>query len=140
MEDLVETVTRGNVTEVKVLLASVILALAVYQLVLIAVAYRKVRPRFLSGRAAALTHRASGDAIVVLLGVVAIMCLSIGFEDDATVHAVASAILTVVLGLKILVIRRWHGLGRFLPPLGVTVFLLLAVAWITSAGDFLAEA
>jgi hypothetical protein len=35
LEDLVESVTRGNVTEVKVVLASVVLALAVYQLVLI---------------------------------------------------------------------------------------------------------
>ena len=139
MEDLVESITRGNVAEVKVVLASVILALAVYQLVLIAVAYGKLRPRFLAGRAASLAHRASGDAIVVLLIVVGIMCLSIGFEDDAAVHAIASAILTVVLALKILVIRRWHAAGRFLPPLGITVFLLLAVAWITSAGDFLAE-
>jgi len=34
LEDVVESLTRGNVTEVKVVLASV-LALAVYQLVLI---------------------------------------------------------------------------------------------------------
>jgi hypothetical protein len=32
MEDLVEPLTRGNVAEVKVLLASIALALAVYQL------------------------------------------------------------------------------------------------------------
>jgi hypothetical protein len=39
LEDLIDTLTRGNATEVKVLLASVALALAVYQLVLIAVGY-----------------------------------------------------------------------------------------------------
>jgi hypothetical protein len=32
VEDLVDTLTRGNPTEVKVVLASVALALAVYQL------------------------------------------------------------------------------------------------------------
>ena len=51
MEDLIDSVTRGNPTEVKVLLASVALALAVYQLVLISVAYGKLRPPFLKARA-----------------------------------------------------------------------------------------
>jgi hypothetical protein len=37
------------------------------------------------------------------------------------------------------VIRWWHGLGRLLPFLGITVFGLLAVTWLTSAGDFLAD-
>jgi hypothetical protein len=37
MEDLVENLTRGNVTEVKVVLASVVAALAVYQVVLMSV-------------------------------------------------------------------------------------------------------
>ena len=140
MEELAESLARGNVTEVKVMLASVALALAVYQLVLIAVAYGKLRPRFLAGRVAAFTHRSSGDAIAVLLVVIGIMCASyFGIEDDAVLHSVASTALLVVLALKILVIRRWHAAGRFLPPLGITVFLLLAVAWLTSAGDFLAE-
>ena len=39
MEQLIEDVTRGNVTEVKVVLASMILALAIYQVLLAAVAY-----------------------------------------------------------------------------------------------------
>ena len=47
MEDLVEDLTRGNVTEVKVVLASVVAALAVYQVVLMSVGYGKLRPPFL---------------------------------------------------------------------------------------------
>lgn len=58
---------RGNVTEVKVLLTSAAAALAVYQLVLIAVGYGKLRPRFLDAGPAANAHRASGDTIAVLL-------------------------------------------------------------------------
>jgi hypothetical protein len=50
LENVVEDLTRGNVTEVKVLLASVALALAVYQLMLIAVAYGRVRPPVLEPR------------------------------------------------------------------------------------------
>jgi hypothetical protein len=76
VEDLVERLARGNVTEVNVMLTSVALALAVYQLVLISVGYGKIRPRFLEPGPAAKAHRASGDAILVLLVLVAIVCLS----------------------------------------------------------------
>jgi len=130
---------QGNPTEVKVVLASVAAALAVYQLVLIAVAYEKLRPRFLGPAPAAGAHRASGDTIVVLLVVVAVMCVSyFEIEDDAVLHAVTGAAMLVVLALKILIIRRWHAASRWLPVLGVLVFVLLAVTWFSSAGRFLA--
>ena len=139
MGGLVETITRGNVTEVKVILASVVLALAVYQVILIAVGYGKVRPPFLAPRAASFAHRASGDVIAIVMVVVAIMCLSyFELEDDAGAHVVAASALLFVLALKVLVIRRWHGLGRLLPLLGACVFVLLVVTWATSAGDLLA--
>jgi hypothetical protein len=84
-------------------------------------------------------HRASGDAIVVLLVVVGVMCVSyFGVEDEAVLHSVASAALFLVLSMKILVLRRWPAANRLLPPLGILVFTLLAVAWLTSAGSFLA--
>jgi hypothetical protein len=138
VEDLIDSVTRGNPTEVKVLLASVALALAVYQLALAAVGYRKLRPPFLGARPAFRTHRAVGDTIAALLGVTAVMCIGyFGFEGDAAAHMVAAIALLSVLALKIVVIRRWHAMGRFLPVLGISVWLLLALTWLTSAGDFL---
>jgi Family of unknown function (DUF6529) len=138
VEDLIDSVTRGNPTEVKVLLASVALALAVYQLVLISVGYGKLRPGFLGARPASQAHRAVGDTIVVLLVVTAVMCVGyFGFEEDASLHVVAAVALLGVLSLKIVVVRWWHAMGRFLPALGVSVWLLLALTWLTSAGDFL---
>lgn len=138
MEGLIDSVTRGNPTEVKVLLASVALALAVYQLVLIAIGYGKLRPRFLAAAPASRTHRAVGDTIAVLLVVTALMCVGyFGLEDDASLHMIAAIALLSVLALKIAVIRWWHVLGRFLPALGISVWLLLALTWVTSAGDFL---
>jgi uncharacterized protein DUF6529 len=138
MEQFVDDLTFGNVFEVKTVLASVAAALAVYQLVLIAVGYGRLRPRFLASPAASLTHRASGDVIVVLVVIVALACLAhFGFDDDGGLHMVTGALLLVVLALKIAVLRWWHGLGRFLPLLGTSVFVLLALTWLTSAGHFL---
>jgi uncharacterized protein DUF6529 len=139
MEDLVERLARGNVTEVKVVLTSVVLALAAYQLVLIAVGYGKLRPRFLGAAPAAKAHRASGDAIVVLIAVTALMCVSYFGLEDGAFHAVSGAALIAVLALKVVVIRWWHAAGRFLPALGLTAFVLLAATWLSTAGTFLAE-
>jgi small-conductance mechanosensitive channel len=59
------------------------------------------------------------DAIVVLVAVVALACVSyFGFDDDETLHIAAGTALLAVLALKIAVIRRWHALGRFLPSSG----------------------
>jgi Family of unknown function (DUF6529) len=143
MGDLVEELTRGNVTEVKVVLASIVAALAVYQVVLMAVGYGKLRPPFLGAGSASRAHRAIGDAIVVVTVVVAVMCLSyFGLEEvedtRGLLHALAATALLLVLAVKIAVVRWGHGLGRFLPVLGVSVLLLFATTWLTSAGDFLA--
>jgi len=139
MEQLINDLTFGNPYEVKTVLASVAAALAIYQLVLISVGYGKVRARFLASRTASFTHRASGDVIVVLVVIVALACLArFGFDDDGGLHRVTGFALLVVLGLKIAVIRWWHGLGRLLPVLGTCVFVLLALTWLTSAGHFLA--
>jgi hypothetical protein len=140
VEGLVEDLARGNVPEVKVVLASVVLALACYQLVLIAVGYGKLRPRFLEPGPASKAHRAAGDTIVVLVVIVALMCISyFEFEDDMALHIASAIGLLAALALKIAVLRFFHGLGRLLPYLGITVFVLLALTWLTSAGSFLAD-
>ena len=97
---------QGNPTEVKVVLASVATALAVYQVVLAAIGYRKLAA--LLEAAPAFTHRASGDTIAVLLIVVAIMCLSYFELEDSAFHAVTGFLLLVVLAVKVVVIRWWH--------------------------------
>lgn len=140
MEDLVESLTRGNPTEVKVVLASVVLGLAVYQLVLISIGYGRVRPPFLTARVASRAHRAVGGTIAALIVVVAVMCLAVyGWDDDGAAHAVLGAVLLGVLALKIGVVRLGGRLGRLLPLLGMTVFTLLTLTWLASAGDFLAD-
>lgn len=144
MEDVVEALTRDNVSEVKVVLASVVTALAIYQVLLMAVGYGKVRLPFLKPRPASFTHRASGDAIVLITLLIALMCISyFGWDDSShsddessSLHAVAGLLLLGVLGLKIVVIRWWHRMGRFLPLLGMTVLALFLVTWFGSVGNY----
>ncbi len=145
MEDFVEQLSRGNVEEVKVVLASVVAAPAIYQVLLMAVGYGKLRLPFLAARPASSTHRAVGDTIVVITLLIAFMCISyFGFEDGdsdeetrALLHATAGSALVAVLTFKVVVVRGLHGMGRFLPVIGLTVFALFMITWLSSAGDYL---
>ena len=141
MEELIENAARGNVAEVKTVLASVALALGVYQLVVIAVGYGKLRLRFLDAGPATRAHRAVGDAIAVILLLVGVACVSYyGFEEDEQqLHMVAGSALLAILTLKIAVVRRGGKLGRALPALGISVFALLTVTWASSAGGLIAD-
>jgi Family of unknown function (DUF6529) len=137
VERLIEDLANGYVTEVKVVLASVILALAVYQLALAAVSYGKVRPRFLESGPATWAHRASGDTVLVLAVLVASACIAFyGFEDGGT-HAVLGCLVLAALALKVLAVRIGGSSSPLLPWLGIALFALLAATWATSAGDFL---
>jgi hypothetical protein len=126
------------VAEVKVVLASVVAALAVYQVVLMAVGYGKLRVPFLGAGPASASHRAIGDTIVLVTLVVAGACLSYyGFDDDGGAHAIFGTVLLGTLALKVAVVRWGLGVSRLLPLFGLTVFALFAITWVTSAGDFL---
>jgi uncharacterized membrane protein len=137
VERLIEDLTDGYVTEVKVVLASVILVLAVYQLVLAAVSYGKLRPRFLESGPATWAHRASGDAILVLAVLVATACIAFyGFEDGGA-HAVLGCLVLAGLALKVLAVRVGGSSSPLLPWIGIALFALFTATWLTSAGDFL---
>jgi len=137
VEHLIEDLTRGNVTEVKVVLATVVLALAGYQLLFAATAYGRIRLPFLHPAVASWVHRASGDAIVVLIVVVATMCIAFyGFEEGGA-HTVAGLAVLGLVAAKVLAVRIGGRLGRWLPLLGISLALALTIAWLTSAGDFL---
>lgn len=137
MEHLNEEVTRGNVTEVKVVIATVVLGLALYQLVLAAVAYGWLRLPFLEAARASWTHRASGDAIVVLTVLVATACIAFYGVEEGGSHAVFGCLLLGAIAVKIVAVRSGGRLSRLLPLLGISVLALFGLTWLTSAGDFL---
>jgi hypothetical protein len=136
VEDFVVNIARGNPGSVKAVLASVVLALAVYQIVLAAIGYRKLP--VIDAQPAFFTHRASGDMIAVLVVIIALMCIAVfGFENDYMLHISAACLALIVLAIKIAVVRSGVG-SRFLPLLGVTLFALLAVTWLSVVPGFLA--
>ena len=149
MEDLVEGIANGNVTEVKVVLASIVAILAVYQVLLMAVGYGKLRLPWLKPGPASFTHRAVGDTILLVTLLVAFMCIGyFEFEDGiehadegektrVTLHVIGGTAVVAVLAFKVIVVRWWHQLGRALPLLGLSVLTLFVLTWITSAGDYL---
>lgn len=149
MEDFVDGVTRGNVSQVKTVLASVVLALAAYQVVLMAVGYGKVKVPFLKPKAASFTHRAVGDAAVAVGIFVAFLCWSyFGVGDGiehargeettrATIHVVAGSLFVVAVVVKVIVVRWARRFDRFVPAIGITLFTLFSIAWLTSAGNYL---
>ncbi|HEX8625995.1 MAG TPA: DUF6529 family protein [Allosphingosinicella sp.] len=138
MEDVLLSLTRGNVSEVKLVLATVVALLAAYQVGLMAVGYGKVRLPFLRPLPASKAHRAVGDSIVAVTVVVAIMCIGyFGFEDDSAVHMLLSCALLAALAFKILVVRRLHRFDRLLPTLGISVFLLFWATWLSAAAEHL---
>lgn len=149
MEDFVDELTRGNVSQVKTVLASVVMVLALYQVALMAVGYGKVRVSFLKPKAASMTHRAVGDAAVAVGIFVAFLCYSYFGVDDgiehargeettrATIHVVAGSLFVVAVVAKVAVVRWLRRFDRVLPTLGLTMFTLFAIAWLTSAGNYL---
>lgn len=140
MEDLVESLTRGNVSEVKVVLTSVVAALAVYQLVLIAIGYGWIRVPILAWGPATRAHRIAGDVVLALTAVVGLACLFVfGFDDDGGTHAVSGIALGAALGLKVLAVRLAGGHSRMLPVLGSAIFVLIAITWWASAADYLGD-
>lgn len=138
MADFFVTITGDRVPEVKVVLTVVVLVLAAYQVVMMAVGYGKLKLPFLSPGAASFSHRSVGDAIVPVTLFVAIACLSYfgvaNWFDEAFLHGVLGLLLALILGFKIAVVRRLHSLSRFLPVLGITVFTLFALTALTVIG------
>lgn len=149
MHDWVEQLTGGHVTEVKIVLTGIVVALAFYQVFLMAVGYGKVKLPFLQAGPASRAHRAIGDSVVSITLLIGLMCLAyFGIEDgveDAypaqrgrvVWHLIVSFALFGVLALKIIVLRWWHSMGRYLPALGLSVFALFIASWVTSSAAYL---
>lgn len=131
-------------TVLKMTLATVLVALAVYQVVLMTVGYGKLRPPFLAASAASRAHRAIGDTAVALAFGVGAICvvefdageaLSEGGREAA--HVVVGSALLALLVAKVAVVCLGVNRPGVLPVLGVTVLGLFVATWATSALAYL---
>ena len=105
---------------------------------LAAVAYGWLRLPFLERGSAAWTHRASGDTILVLTVVIAIMCIGYsGFEDGGAHSVVATILLGAVRHQGAGGPLRRQAQPRCCRCSGVSLLILFGITWLTSAGDFL---
>ncbi len=139
MEDFFIDLTRGNLAEVKVMLAAVVGLLAVYQALLMVVGWGRVRVGFLSQATASRTHLVLGGMIVFVTLFVSLACLSYFGWEEGGVHAVAGLVLLGVLALKIAVVRWVDPLRGYLPLIGSAVLILFAITVGTSAVEFLVD-
>ena len=136
MDQFLIELTSNRVPEVKVVLTAVVVALAAYQIALIAVGYGKVKLPFLSSQAASFTHRTMGGTIVPVTLFVAVACLFY-FEEpfgEASLHGILGVLLFLVIAFKIAVLRWWKSLDRFLPLMGSSVFVLFVLTAVTAFG------
>ena len=139
MEDFFVDLTRGNLAEVKVMLAAVVGVLAVYQASLMLVGWGRVRVGFLSQAAASRAHLVVGGLIVFVTIFVSLACLSYFGWEDGGVHAVTGLVLLGVLALKIAVVRWLDPLRGYLPLIGTAVLALFVITVGTSAVEFLID-
>lgn len=84
-------------TALTIVLATVVLGLAAYQVVLAAVFYRRLRPRFLSAAVAACTHRIVGTTASVGALAVAVLCV-LGYEPGDALEDGGRTAVHVVAG------------------------------------------
>ena len=139
MPGIVDALTLGNRSEVKVVLATALAAAALIQVALISVAYGRVRLGVLAAGPAAQAHRAIGDTIVTVTLIVSFFCVSyFGFEaEEADSHVPIALLLLGVLALKIAVVRWWRRLDPLLPLLGIAVLVLFVATWESAAAQYL---
>ncbi len=125
----------SDTIHLKAWLASVVIVLALFQVVSAAWIYGRIpwrRPSWIG-----FSHRWSGRAAFVVSLPVAYHCIFLlGFEDTSgrvLAHSFAGIFFYGALGAKIVVVRSRYFPGWLLPVMGGLVFSLLVTLWLTSS-------
>lgn len=133
-------ITDGNLLLWKVVLATVVFALAGLQ-VAMAARFWGVAPAMpVSGGTAVKVHRVSGRVALLLAVVVAFSCL-VGPAGPTSptrvlLHSTFGALAFVVLTAKFAVLKVARRGDKYLPLLGSLLFLTFGAIWATSVADY----
>jgi Family of unknown function (DUF6529) len=121
----------------KSLLATIVLGLAVLQVLLALWMYRKLPLAGRPPRPVPVTHRVTGFALFALTVPVAVHCL-IAYGVQLTsprvaVHSVAGCFFYGAFTAKVLLVRSRRLPGWALPAAGGTLAVIVGILWYTSA-------
>jgi uncharacterized protein DUF6529 len=133
--------TNGNLLLWKVVLATIVMALAGLQVAMAAGFYEVAT---VPGGPATATkvHRVSGRIAIALAVVVAFTCLAgpAGPTSPTRVllHSVFGTLIFVLLAAKFAILKLTRSGGRALPFVGIALFLTFGAVWATSVADYVA--
>jgi hypothetical protein len=122
----------------KSIAATVLLGLAVVQLIVISLARGWIGGSRPANRRRELAwHRTEGYVALTLIVVVAYYCTRLFPGSQTTrvyIHALLGVTVICLLLAKILIARVYTRFYEFLPYLGATLFLAVVALWISGAG------
>lgn len=134
--------TAGDLLGWKVVLATIVFGLAGVQVALASRFWGLSTFPPVSEGAAVRIHRYSGRMAVLLGLLVGFSCV-IGPAGPTSptrvlIHSVAGSAVFVLLAAKLTVLRVMRTGDRYLPVLGLLLFMALAAVWVTSVADYVA--
>jgi len=133
-------ITGGELLLWKVVLSTIVFALAGLQVAMAARFWGVTGFPGMSPGAAASVHRWSGRAAILIAVVVGVACLAgpAGATSPTRValHTVFGSVLFAVLAAKFLLLKVVPSAERLLPVVGVALFLSFAAIWATSVADY----
>jgi hypothetical protein len=134
--------TNGNLLLWKVILTTVVIALAGLQVAMAAGFYEVASLPGIGPATAMRVHRVSGRIVVVLAVVVAYTCLAgpAGPTSPTRVllHSIFGTLVFVLLAAKFALLKLARSGGKAIPFVGIALFLTFGAIWATSVADYVA--
>src|SRR5688500_13996777 len=132
----ISKVTGGDLLKLKVILATVVFALAGVQVLLAARFFRRTNFPSMKPETAATTHRWVGRLALTGAVFIAFTCLvgpaGATTPTRAVLHSVFGSLLFVILAVKFTILRVAKKGDRYLPLVGSLLFLTFSAIWATS--------
>lgn len=144
--DIIGTISKavgGDLLRFKVILATVVFALAGVQVILAARFFRKTTFPPVEPKSAARAHRWVGRVTLLLTVFIGMTCLlgPAGATSPTRVllHSIFGTLLFALLAVKFTILRVAKKGGRYLPLVGSLLFLTFGAIWATSVADYVAR-
>ena len=143
MIKLLNDATGGHLLLWKVIVTSVVVALAGLQVAAAARFWGRPSVLAVSPGVAVKVHRTSGRVALTLGVIVALTCIvgPAGPLDPTRVllHSIFGTLVFVLLAAKFALLKLTRSGGRAIPYVGIALFLTFGAIWATSVADYVAK-